>query len=45
MWVFDVGGNAVQHCLESAGPSLDKVVMVRVYAANAAFYGATPRMA
>ena len=26
---------AVQHCLESAGTSLDKVVMVRVYASNA----------
>jgi 2-iminobutanoate/2-iminopropanoate deaminase len=32
---------AVQHCLESAGTSLDKVVMVRVYAANAGFYSAT----
>ena len=29
---------AVQHCLESAGTSLDKVVMVRVYASNAGFY-------
>ncbi len=25
---------AVQHCLESAGTSLEKVVMVRVYTAN-----------
>ena len=29
---------AVQRCLESAGTSLDKVVMVRVYASNAGFY-------
>ncbi len=29
---------AVQHCLESAGTSLDKVVMVRVYASNAGYY-------
>ena len=29
---------AVRHCLESAGTSLDKVVMVRVYASNAGFY-------
>jgi 2-iminobutanoate/2-iminopropanoate deaminase len=35
---------AVQHCLESAGTSLDKVVMVRVYAANAGFYSATNRV-
>ncbi len=34
----------VQHCLESAGSSLDKVVMVRVYAANAGFYGAINRV-
>jgi reactive intermediate/imine deaminase len=31
---------AVQRCLESAGTSLDKVVMVRVYASNAGFYSA-----
>jgi reactive intermediate/imine deaminase len=35
---------AVQHCLESAGTSLGKVVMVRVYAANAGFYGAINRV-
>ncbi|EIM30944.1 RidA family protein [Microvirga lotononidis] len=35
---------AVQHCLESAGTSLDKVVMVRVYAANAGFYSAINRV-
>ena len=29
---------AVQRCLESAGTSPDKVVMVRVYASNAGFY-------
>jgi 2-iminobutanoate/2-iminopropanoate deaminase len=31
---------ALQHCLEAAGSSLDKAVMVRIYAANAGFYGA-----
>ncbi len=35
---------AVQRCLESAGTSLDKVVMVRVYAANAGFYSAINRV-
>jgi 2-iminobutanoate/2-iminopropanoate deaminase len=35
---------AVQRCLESAGTSLDKVVMVRVYAANASFYSAINRV-
>jgi reactive intermediate/imine deaminase len=35
---------AVQHCLESAGTSLDKAVMVRVYAANAGFYSAINRV-
>jgi enamine deaminase RidA (YjgF/YER057c/UK114 family) len=35
---------AVQHCLESAGTSLDKVVMVRVYASNAGFYAAINRV-
>jgi 2-iminobutanoate/2-iminopropanoate deaminase len=35
---------AVQRCLESAGTSLEKVVMVRVYAANAGFYSAINRV-
>lgn len=35
---------AVQRCLESAGTSLDKVVMVRVYAANAGFYSVINRV-
>jgi reactive intermediate/imine deaminase len=35
---------AVQHCLESAGPSLDKVVMVRVYVSNAGFYATINRV-
>lgn len=35
---------AVEHCLRSAGSSLDKVVMVRIYAANAGFYGAINRV-
>ncbi|GGJ42650.1 enamine deaminase RidA [Neoroseomonas lacus] len=32
--------NAVAHCLAAAGSSLDRAVMVRIYAANAGFYGA-----
>jgi 2-iminobutanoate/2-iminopropanoate deaminase len=36
--------NALRHCLESAGSGLDKVVMVRIYAANAGFYGAINRV-
>lgn len=32
--------NALRHCLEAAGSSLDKVVMVRVYAVNSGFYAA-----
>jgi enamine deaminase RidA (YjgF/YER057c/UK114 family) len=34
---------ALEHCLKAAGSSLEKVVMVRVYAANAGFYGAINR--
>lgn len=36
--------NAVKFCLETAGSSLDKVLMARVYAANAGFYGAINRV-
>jgi reactive intermediate/imine deaminase len=35
---------AVRHCLESAGTSLDRVVMVRVYASNAGFYSTINRV-
>jgi enamine deaminase RidA (YjgF/YER057c/UK114 family) len=35
---------AVQQCLESAGTSLDKVVMVRVYASNAGFHPSINRV-
>ncbi len=35
---------AVQRCLETAGSSLDQVVMVRVYASNAGFYSAINRV-
>jgi reactive intermediate/imine deaminase len=35
---------ALQHSLESAGTSLDKVVMVRVYASNAGFYSVINRV-
>ena len=31
---------ALEHCLKAAGSSLEKVVMVRVYAVNAGFYAA-----
>lgn len=35
---------ALKHCLEAAGTSLGNVLMVRVYAANAGFYGAINRV-
>lgn len=35
---------AVAHCLEAAGCSLEDVVMVRIYAANAGFYDAINRV-
>jgi enamine deaminase RidA (YjgF/YER057c/UK114 family) len=35
---------AVKHCLESAGTSLENVVMVRIYAVNSGFYGAINRI-
>src|SRR4051812_39505279 len=35
---------AVQHCLEAAGSSMDRVVMARVYASNAGFYAAINRV-
>jgi reactive intermediate/imine deaminase len=35
---------ALRHCLESAGTSLEKVVMTRVYASNAGFYGTINRV-
>jgi 2-iminobutanoate/2-iminopropanoate deaminase len=35
---------AVRHCLESAGSSLDRVVMVRVYASNAGLYSTINRI-
>jgi enamine deaminase RidA (YjgF/YER057c/UK114 family) len=31
---------ALEHCLKAAGSSLDKVVMVRIYAVNSGFYAA-----
>ena len=34
---------ALEHCLKAAGSSLEKVVMVRIYAANSGFYGAINR--
>lgn len=35
---------ALRHCLEAAGSSLDDVLMVRIYAANAGFYNAINRV-
>ena len=35
---------ALRHCLEAAGTSLDNVLMVRIYAANAGFYSAINRV-
>ena len=35
---------AVEHSLKSAGTSLEKVVMVRIYASNAAYYSAINRI-
>ncbi|MGX5849805.1 RidA family protein [Mesorhizobium sp. PL10] len=35
---------ALKHCLEAAGTSLENVVMVRIYAANAGFYSAINRV-
>ncbi|WP_192260082.1 RidA family protein [Mesorhizobium caraganae] len=35
---------ALRHCLEAAGSSLDNVLMVRIYAANAGFYNAINRV-
>ena len=36
--------NALKHCLEAAGTSLDNVVMVRIYAVNSGFYNAINRV-
>jgi 2-iminobutanoate/2-iminopropanoate deaminase len=35
---------ALQHCLQSAGSSLDRAVMVRIYASNAGFYSVINRV-
>ena len=35
---------ALRHCLEAAGTSLDKVVMVRIYAVNSGFYNVINRV-
>jgi 2-iminobutanoate/2-iminopropanoate deaminase len=35
---------AVRHCLEAAGTTIENVVMVRIYAANAGFYNAINRV-
>ena len=35
---------ALKHCLQAAGASPDNVLMVRIYAANAGFYGAINRV-
>ena len=35
---------ALKHCLKAAGTTPDNILMVRVYAANAGFYGAINRV-
>lgn len=35
---------ALKHCLAAAGSSPDKILMVRIYAANAGFYNAINRV-
>ena len=35
---------ALRHCLEASGSSLENVLMVRIYAANAGFYNAINRV-
>src|SRR5262245_59635737 len=35
---------ALKHCLAAAGTSPDNILMVRIYAANAGFYGAINRV-
>jgi enamine deaminase RidA (YjgF/YER057c/UK114 family) len=40
----DASLKALKFCLETAGSSLEKALMVRVYAANAAYYGAINRV-
>lgn len=35
---------AMKHCLAAAGASPDNILMVRIYAANAGFYGAINRV-
>ena len=35
---------ALKHCLQAAGTSVDNVLMVRIYAVNAGFYGAINRV-
>ena len=40
----DASLKALRHCLEAAGASMDDVLMVRIYAANAGFYTAINRL-
>jgi 2-iminobutanoate/2-iminopropanoate deaminase len=35
---------ALKHCLRAAGAALEDVLMVRIYAVNAGFYGAINRV-
>lgn len=35
---------ALEHCLKAAGTAAENVLMVRIYAANAGFYGAINRV-
>jgi 2-iminobutanoate/2-iminopropanoate deaminase len=40
----DTSLKALRHCLEAAGTTMENVVMVRIYAANAGFYKAINRV-
>lgn len=40
----DASLKALKHCLEAAGTSLEKVVMVRIYAVNSGFYNVINRV-
>ena len=40
----DAALKALKHCLAAAGTTVDNILMVRIYAANAGFYGAINRV-
>ena len=40
----DASLKALKHCLAAAGTTMESILMVRIYAANAGFYGAINRV-